>query len=162
MKTRRFYVSTFCLILNGHLSDSCVLQRGCRQGDPISPYLFILCSEFLTLALKNVRNLEGIIIKNKERECSQYADDTSIFLKASENNLRLCLSILSWFYHVSGLKINIKKTKVIRIGPIRETDRRFCRENDPEKVRYKVIGGKMKGMESSMKLVALGATQRKG
>ena len=33
---------------------------------------------------------------------------------------------------------------------------------DPEKVRYKVIGGEMKGMESSMKLVALGATQRKG
>ena len=34
--------------------------------------------------------------------------------------------------------------------------------DNPEKVRYKVIGGKMKGMESSMKLVALGATQRKG
>ena len=33
---------------------------------------------------------------------------------------------------------------------------------NPEKVRYKVIGGEMKGMESSMKLVALGATQRKG
>ena len=33
---------------------------------------------------------------------------------------------------------------------------------DPEKVRYKVIGVEMKGMESSMKLVALGATQRKG
>ena len=32
----------------------------------------------------------------------------------------------------------------------------------PEKVRYKVIGVEMKGMESSMKLVALGATQRKG
>ena len=31
---------------------------------------------------------------------------------------------------------------------------------DPEKVRYKVIGVEMKGMESSMKLVALGATQR--
>ena len=33
---------------------------------------------------------------------------------------------------MSGLKINITKTKVIRIGPIRETDRRFCRENDLE------------------------------
>ena len=35
-------------------------------------------------------------------------------------------------------------------------------ENHPEKVWYKVIGVEMKGMESSMKLVALGATQRKG
>ena len=34
--------------------------------------------------------------------------------------------------------------------------------SDPEKIRYKVIGVEMKGMESSMKLVALGATQRKG
>ena len=33
---------------------------------------------------------------------------------------------------------------------------------NPEKVRYKVIGVEMKGMESSIKLVALGATQRKG
>ena len=33
---------------------------------------------------------------------------------------------------------------------------------NPEKVRYKVIGVEMKGMESSMKLVALGATQRRG
>ena len=32
----------------------------------------------------------------------------------------------------------------------------------PEKVRYKVIGVEMKGMKSSMKLVALGATQRRG
>ena len=34
--------------------------------------------------------------------------------------------------------------------------------HNPEKVRYKVIGVEMKGMERSMKLVALGATQRKG
>ena len=35
-------------------------------------------------------------------------------------------------------------------------------QGSPEKVRYKVIGVEMKGMESSMKLVALGATQRRG
>ena len=114
------------VILNGHLSNSFTLQRGCRQGDPISPYLFILCSEFLTLALKNDINMEGIIINNKERKCSQYPDDTSVFLKATEKNLRNCLKVLNWFYQVSGPQINIQKTKVIRLGPIRETDRHFC------------------------------------
>ena len=79
------------VILNGHLSESFELQRGCRQGDPISPYLFILCSEYLTLGLKNERNVEGITINRRERKCSQYADDTSIFLKSTENNLKLCL-----------------------------------------------------------------------
>ena len=120
------------IILNGHLSDAFALERGCRQGDPISPYLFILCSEFLTLAIKHDDHLRGITIKNNEHKCSQYADDTSIFLFASEENLRRCLQILHNFYIMSGLKININKTKVIRIGPIRETDRRYCRENDLE------------------------------
>ena len=52
------------VILNGHLSESFELQRGCRQGDPISPYIFILCSEFLTLAIKDDVQLKGIEIRS--------------------------------------------------------------------------------------------------
>ena len=120
------------VILNGHLSNPFRLQRGCRQGDPISPYLFILCSEFLTLKFKTSNKIEGIKVLNKEHRLNQYADDTSLFLKAYEKNLKNSLDILSWFHRISGLKINIQKSKVIRIGPIRETDRRFCRENNLE------------------------------
>ena len=129
------------IILNGNLSDAFNLYRGCRQGDPISPYLFILCSEFLTIAIKNNPEIEGIRIMTKEHKTSQYADDTSVYLKATERNLKKCLDTLEWFYHISGLKINIGKTKVIRIGPIRETDRRFCRENNLEWVsKYNALG----------------------
>ena len=122
--------SNSCIILNGHLSAPFTLHRGCRQGDPISPYLFIICSEFLTQAIKNNRNIEGITLIEKEHKSSQYADDTSLFLKATEDNLRYALQTLQWFYLLSGLKINETKTKVIRLGPIRESDRRFCRENN--------------------------------
>ena len=118
------------IILNGHLSKPFQLQRGCRQGDPISPYLFILCSEYLTQAFNNDPEIEGIKLYKKEHKLSQYADDTSAFLKASEKNLRRSLEIMNWFYYQSGLKINISKTKVIRIGKIRETDRRYCKENN--------------------------------
>ena len=129
------------IILNGNLSGAFNLHRGCRQGDPISPYLFILCSEYLTIAIKNNPEIEGIRIMTKEHKTSQYADDTSVYLKATERNLKKCLDTLEWFYHISGLKINIGKTKVIRIGPIRETDRRFCRENNLEWVsKYNALG----------------------
>ena len=83
--------STSKITLNGHFSLPFSLQRECRQGDPISPYLFILCSEFLALPLKNNEEIEGIKILNKEHKLCQYADNTSIFMRATERNLRACI-----------------------------------------------------------------------
>ena len=70
------------------------LKRGCRQGDPISPYSFILCAEMLEKMIRNKNDIHGIIIDNKEYKMSQYADDTQLFLNGSENSLRETLDIL--------------------------------------------------------------------
>ena len=101
------------VILNGHLSDPFKSKRGCRQGNPISPYIFIPCSELLALAFRNEPNFGGIKVLEKDPRLSQYADDTSIFMKASSANLNMSLEILNWFYSKSALKINVSKTKVI-------------------------------------------------
>ena len=89
------------------------LKRGCRQGDPISPYIFIFCAEILRKMIRNNNDIRGIIIDNKEYKISQYADDTQIFLNGSENSLREALDVLQKFYEISGLKINVEKTKAI-------------------------------------------------
>jgi hypothetical protein len=50
-----------CVINNGHMSNFFSLVRGCRQGDPLSPYLFIIGVELLSLKLKANPDIYGII-----------------------------------------------------------------------------------------------------
>ena len=48
------------ILQNGNYSEKIVLGRGCRQGDPISPYLFVLAAEILSEAIRSNKNIEGI------------------------------------------------------------------------------------------------------
>ena len=100
----------------GHLSPFFKLGRGCRQGDPISPYLFILCAEILSIRLRNNKNIKGIKIGNIELKFSQYADDASAFLDGSKTSLEVTLQELGNFANISGLKTNFDKTQVVWIG----------------------------------------------
>ena len=74
------------------------LKRGCRQGDPISPYIFILCAEILTKMIRNNKDIKGIHINNKEFKLSQYADDTQLLLDGSEISLKEALCTLKQYY----------------------------------------------------------------
>ena len=134
--------SESCIIQNGFLSDFLKLKRGCRQGDPISPYIFILCAEILGKMIRKNEKLKGITINGKEFRLSQYADDTQIFLNGTEESLRETLSVLDMFYHMSGLKINMEKTRAIWIGAHSNSTAQICRNNrlDWSQCPFKILG----------------------
>ena len=89
------------------------LGRGCRQGDPISPYLFLVCAEILALKIKNNKKIKGIMINKEEYLMSQYADDTLVILDGTEQSLQHCIEEINNFYTVCSLvlKLILKKHK---------------------------------------------------
>ena len=120
--------SQFCVIQNGIFSRFFNIGRGCRQGDPISPYLFILCVEILGILFRNNKDIKGIRVGNYEYKIFQYADDTGFTLDGSEESLKNTLNILGQFFKYSGLKPNLEKTKAIWIGSMKGSNLRLCKE----------------------------------
>ena len=87
-----------CILQNGFMSKVFNLRRGCRQGDPISTYLFILCAEILGKMVRKNNDIKGIIINGKEYKLSQYADDTQLILDGTEKSLKAALDLLKTYY----------------------------------------------------------------
>lgn len=80
---------SYSILVNGSPSDSFSPNQGLRQGDPLSPYLFLFCTEALSgLLNKSVEmgKLHGDWICNDEPVVSHllFADDGLFFLKAEE------------------------------------------------------------------------------
>ena len=69
------------ILQNGHLSDNIILGRGCRQGDPISLYLFVLAIELLSETIREYEGIRGILVRGQEHRISQFADNTTLFMR---------------------------------------------------------------------------------
>ena len=119
-----------CVTVNGQVSDWFNIYRGCRQGDPISPYIFIICAEILSIMIKSNKDIKGVKIGGVEFLISQYADDTSLVLDGSEKSLHTCLLVLKNYGDASGLFINIEKTKVVWFGSKKGSIEQLCRNSN--------------------------------
>ena len=97
-------------------SDFFPIERGCKQGDPIAPYLFLLGGQILHYMLEVNIEIKGIIINYFEIKITQFANDTTLVLDGSQSSLKAALNMLEIFGSYSGLKMNTNKTKVIWIG----------------------------------------------
>jgi exonuclease III len=120
------YNSSSAIINLGYLSDFFKCQRGCRQGDPISPYLFIVCVELLSNAVKRNKEIKGVKINNQEYSIFQYADDTNFTLNGSEKSLNEVMKTLDDFAFCSGLRINIDKCTATWIGSKINSNEKLC------------------------------------
>lgn len=76
--------------------------------------------------MRNSKNIKGFKIDNFEVLLSLYADDVSIFLEHDPTNLENVIKILTEFYHVSGLRIQLEKTQCITIGKLPRGDPTIC------------------------------------
>ena len=101
-----------------------------RQGDPLSPYLFLLAVETLAIAVRENSNIKVITMEGEETKILQYADDTTAVL-SDTNSAHAFFKLLDEFGNMSGLKINSSKTEGMWIGSLKIMKRSHLESNGP-------------------------------
>ena len=91
------------------LSDTIHISHGCKQGDPISPHLFLLVAGMLNITIGNNISIKGICVGDQALELTQFADDTTLQLDESHSSLQTALHVMGLFGSLSGLKMNTGK-----------------------------------------------------
>eukprot|EP00253_Pinus_taeda_P032656 PITA_32656 len=104
-------------LINGRLGNSFKSTRGLRQGCPLSPFLFIIMAETLSIHLEDLRlkrEIVGVSIERglKEINHSLFADDTLLIGGASSLMARRFKRVLDAFLQASGGKLNNRKCKI--------------------------------------------------
>ena len=108
---------TYTYLMNDTALGSVIPSRGIRQGDPLSPYIFILCGEVLSGLCKRAHesgSMAGIRVAVKAPRVNHllFADDTMFFLKSDDQSCATLVIILQQYKIASGQKINTSKSAI--------------------------------------------------
>ena len=109
--------SSFYILINWKPYGNVLPSRGLCQGDPLSPYLFLLCAEgftyLLTKAKNDARIYEVSICRGARRVSNLlFVDDSLLFCRASQNEVETTSEILQTYANALGKCINLEKSSV--------------------------------------------------
>ena len=111
-----------CVINNGYVSPWFEVTRSTHQGDPLAPYLFLLCGETLAHLIKQHPNIAPLEIYGVKELISQFADDTQLFEPENQESLQATLESMRTIQNNVGLELNHEKTSIHMIGNCNKVD----------------------------------------
>ena len=120
--------SKSCIYNNGHMSDFFRVERGVRQGCPLSPYVFITCIEILSHLVDSDENIKGITIVENQIKNTMFADDATFITDGSKSSIESLFKQIDMFGSVSGLNLNKNKTTILRCGSLKNTTFTCCND----------------------------------
>ncbi|XP_021750305.1 uncharacterized protein LOC110715993 [Chenopodium quinoa] len=104
-------------LINGQISEMFKPDCGLRQGDPLSPYLFLFCMDILSRMLtmaEHIKKIKGLRVTRRSPSITHlfFADDAMLFLHATPTSCHHVIDILSKFGEISGQQLNLNKSFV--------------------------------------------------
>lgn len=108
---------SYSFLVNGTPQGQVLPSRGLRQGDPLSPYLFILCTEVLSGLCRRAQedgSLKGIKVARGSPPINHllFADDTMFFCRSDQKSCQALASLISKYERASGQSINYNKSSI--------------------------------------------------
>jgi hypothetical protein len=121
----------YSIVVNNNTTEPITPSRGLRQGDPLSPYLFIICAEGLSSLMKQAEargDIHGVKICRNAPIVSHllFADDCFLFFRASNAEAEVMKNILATYEAASGQTINFQKSEI------------FCSRNVPGNIQTSI------------------------
>lgn len=131
-----YSTATSRITINGAQSEPINIERGIRQGCPLSmPLYAVVCDP---LARKLQKNISGYKIGGTTIKLQQYADDMTVFAK-NENEIKMIFREFGKYEMATGQKLNPSKTEILHLNEKKHTNR-ISQYQEQKRKSIKILG----------------------